>query len=194
MTRRVAKSSPSSPNRLAHRRRRRRACTASASAAPTGHADGDPTQDLRRPNGYALHPNGERHLRPLDTLRRVYPAVAQLRNLAIAERCRFSLDTLRYEYPEEIVPAGETTTSYLRRLTEEGFARRLAPESTPEDRRAKVRKLIEHELAIIAEARYEPFFLTVYDIVKFARSRAFSARAEAPPPIRWSAIASASPR
>jgi error-prone DNA polymerase len=121
--------------------------------------------------GYALHPNGERHLRPLETLRRVYPAAWLAETLAIARRCRFSLDTLRYEYPEEIVPAGETTTSYLRRLTEEGFARRLAPETTPEDRRAKVRKLIEHELAIIAEARYEPFFLTVYDIVKFARSK-----------------------
>jgi error-prone DNA polymerase len=121
--------------------------------------------------GYALYPNGERHLRPLETLRRVYPAAWLAETLAIARRCRFSLDTLRYEYPEEIVPAGETTTSYLRRLTEEGFARRLPIASTPEDKRAKVRKLIEHELAIIAEARYEPFFLTVYDIVKFARSR-----------------------
>src|SRR5437868_2182575 len=121
--------------------------------------------------GYALHPNGERHLRPLETLRRVYPAAWLAETLAIAGRCRFSLETLRYEYPEEIVPAGETTSSYLRRLTEEGFARRLPIESTPEDKRAKVRNLIEHELAIIAEARYEPFFLTVYDIVKFARSK-----------------------
>ena len=121
--------------------------------------------------GYALHPNGERHLRPLETLRRVYPAAWLAETLAIAQRCRFSLDTLRYEYPEEIVPTGETTTSYLRRLTEEGFASRLPIESTPEDKRAKVRKLIEHELSIIAEARYEPFFLTVYDIVKFARSK-----------------------
>src|SRR6202140_1262430 len=121
--------------------------------------------------GYALHPNGERHLRPLETLRRVYPAAWLAETLAIAECCRFSLDTLRYEYPEEIVPTGESTSSYLRRLTEEGFARRLPIETTPEDKRAKVRKLIEHELAIIAEARYEPFFLTVYDIVKFARSK-----------------------
>jgi error-prone DNA polymerase len=121
--------------------------------------------------GYALHPNGERHLRPLETLRRVYPAAWLAETLTIAGRCRFCLDSLRYEYPEEIVPAGETTTSYLRRLTEEGFASRLPIESTPEDRRAKVRKLIEHELSIIAEARYEPFFLTVYDIVKFARSK-----------------------
>ncbi|HEV2042659.1 MAG TPA: PHP domain-containing protein, partial [Casimicrobiaceae bacterium] len=90
--------------------------------------------------GYALHPNGERYLRPLETLRRVYPAAWLAETLAIAQRCRFSLDTLRYEYPEEIVPAGESTTSYLRRLTEEGFARRLPIESTPEDKRAKVRK------------------------------------------------------
>jgi error-prone DNA polymerase len=121
--------------------------------------------------GYALHPNGERHLRPLETLRRIYPPAWLAETLTIAERCRFSLDSLRYEYPEEIVPTGESTTSYLRRLTEEGFARRLPVESTPEDKRAKVLKLIEHELAIIAEARYEPFFLTVYDVVKFAREQ-----------------------
>ncbi len=76
---------------------------------------------------------------------------------------------LRYEYPEEIVPPGETTASYLRRLTEEGFARYFPPESTSEERRTKVRKQIEQELTIIAQAKYEPFFLTVYDIVKFAR-------------------------
>src|SRR5207237_10872250 len=98
--------------------------------------------------GYALHPNGERHLRPLETLRRVYPAAWLAETLAIARRCHFSLDTLRYEYPEEIVPTGETTTSYLRRLTEEGFARRLPIESTPGDRPAKVRKLSAHELAM----------------------------------------------
>jgi error-prone DNA polymerase len=121
--------------------------------------------------GYALHPNGERHLRPIETLRRIYPAAWLAETIAIAERCRFSLDSLRYEYPEEIVPTGESTSSYLRRLTEEGFARRLPVETTPPDKRAKVRKLIEHELAIIAEARYEPFFLTVYDIVEYARSK-----------------------
>jgi error-prone DNA polymerase len=121
--------------------------------------------------GYALHPNGERHLRPIETLRRLYPPAWLAETLVIAERCKFSLEMLRYEYPEEIVPAGETTSSYLRRLTEEGFARRLPVETTPPDKRAKVRKLIEHELAIIAEARYEPFFLTVYDIVEYARSK-----------------------
>src|SRR5215472_3727038 len=121
--------------------------------------------------GYALHPNGERHLRPLATLERLYPPAWLAETLVITERCRFSLDELRYEYPEEIVPAGETPTSYLRRLTEEGFARRFPETTTSEQARAKVRKLIEHELELIAEARYEAFFLTVYDVVEFARSK-----------------------
>ena len=121
--------------------------------------------------GYALHPNGERHLRPLETLQRIYPGAWLAETLVVAERCRFSLDELRYEYPEEIVPAGETPTSYLRRLTEEGFACRFPEATTSAPARTKVRKLIEHELALIAEARYEAFFLTVYDVVEFARSQ-----------------------
>ncbi|HEX5864355.1 MAG TPA: error-prone DNA polymerase [Casimicrobiaceae bacterium] len=121
--------------------------------------------------GYALYPNGERHLRPLETLQRLYPVAWLAETLAIAARCRFSLEELRYEYPEEIVPPGETPTSYLRRLTEEGFARRFPAATTSEAARAKVRKLIEHELTLIAEARYEAFFLTVYDIVEFARAK-----------------------
>ncbi len=121
--------------------------------------------------GYALHPNGERHLRPLETLRRIYPEAWLKETLAIAGRCTFSLEELRYEYPEEIVPPGETPTSYLRRLTEEGYARRFPEDRTPEDKRQKVRGLIEHELELIAEARYEAFFLTVYDIVEYARKQ-----------------------
>ena len=121
--------------------------------------------------GHALHPNGERHLRPLATLERIYPEAWLAETLAVAARCRFSLDELRYEYPEEIVPAGETPTAYLRRLTEQGFARRFPPAVTPPKDRIKVRALIERELALIAEKRYEAFFLTVYDIVKFAREK-----------------------
>ncbi|HKE39788.1 MAG TPA: error-prone DNA polymerase [Casimicrobiaceae bacterium] len=119
--------------------------------------------------GYALYPNGERHLRPLSTLERLYPAAWLAETLVVAEHCKFSLDELRYEYPEEIVPKGETPTSYLRRLTEEGFERRFPLARTSEAQRAKVRNLIEHELELIAEARYEAFFLTVYDVVEFAR-------------------------
>jgi error-prone DNA polymerase len=121
--------------------------------------------------GRALFPNGERYLRPLATLERLYPPEWCAETLGIAARCAFSLEELRYEYPEEIVPKGETPTSYLRRLTEEGFVRRFTPGSTTEAQRAKVRKLIEHELEIIAEAKYEAFFLTVRDVVEFARSK-----------------------
>ncbi len=121
--------------------------------------------------GHALYPNGERHLRPLTTLERLYPAAWLAETIELARRCAFSLDTLRYEYPEEIVPTGQTPTSHLRRLTEDGFARHFSSAATPDDKRAKVRRQIEHELALIAEKRYEPFFLTVYDVVDFARKQ-----------------------
>ena len=116
--------------------------------------------------GFALYPNGERHLRPLEVLQRVYPAELLEETVRIADAIDFSLDELRYEYPDEIVPTGETPASYLRKLTEEGMRRRWPQGVSP-----KVSRLIEHELALIAELRYEPYFLTVYDIVDFARSR-----------------------
>ncbi len=116
--------------------------------------------------GFALYPNGERHLRPLEVLQRIYPADLLEETVRIADAIDFSLDELRYEYPDEIVPAGETPGSYLRRLTGEGMHRRW-PQGTP----PKVTQLVEHELALIAELRYEPYFLTVYDIVAFARSQ-----------------------
>ena len=103
--------------------------------------------------GHALFSNGERHLRPLTTLERLYPAEWLAETINVAGRCAFSLDTLRYEYPEEIVPPEETPTSYLRRLTEDGFARHFSSARTPDDKRAKVRGQIEHELALIAEKR-----------------------------------------
>jgi error-prone DNA polymerase len=86
--------------------------------------------------------------------------------LIIAERCTFALDELRYEYPEEIVPAGETPTSHLRALTEKGCAKRW-PAGVP----PAVRQSIEHELRLIAELQFEPFFLTVHDVVQYARSQ-----------------------
>ena len=116
--------------------------------------------------GLALFPNGERHLRPLPRLRQIYPAPLLAQTLAIAERCSFTLDELRYEYPEEIVPAGETPTSHLRALTERGCARRW-PGGAPR----AVRASIEHELRLIAELKFEPFFLTVHDVVQYARSQ-----------------------
>jgi error-prone DNA polymerase len=116
--------------------------------------------------GFALYPNGERCLRSPQRLRELYPAPLLAQTLAIAERCTFNLDELRYEYPEEIVPAGETPTSHLRALTLQGCAYRW-PQGAP----AAVRENIEHELRLIAELKFEPFFLTVHDVVEYARSQ-----------------------
>jgi error-prone DNA polymerase len=116
--------------------------------------------------GYALYPNGERCLRSLQRLRELYPAPFLAQTLAIAERCTFKLDELRYEYPEEIVPPGETPASHLRALTMQGCAYRW-PGGAP----AAVRENIEHELRLIAELQFEPFFLTVHDVVEYARSQ-----------------------
>jgi error-prone DNA polymerase len=116
--------------------------------------------------GYALYPNGERCLRSLQRLRELYPAALLAQTVAIAERCTFKLDELRYEYPEEIVPPGETPASHLRALTLRGCAYRW-PQGAP----AAVRETIEHELRLIAELKFEPFFLTVHDVVEYARSQ-----------------------
>ncbi|HQX48087.1 MAG TPA: error-prone DNA polymerase, partial [Steroidobacteraceae bacterium] len=114
--------------------------------------------------GHALHRNGERYLRERGRLVKIYPASLLAASIEIAARCRFSLEELRYEYPREVVPVGATATSHLRELVETG-ARDRWPLGVP----AKVRALLEHELALIAELRYEPYFLTVHDIVRFAR-------------------------
>jgi error-prone DNA polymerase len=116
--------------------------------------------------GHALHPNAERSLRLRMRLAQLYPSALLAETLAVAERCSFSLDELRYEYPEELVPAGQTPASWLRQLTLDGLGRRF-PDGIPD----RVRALIEHELRLIAELRYEAFFLTVHDVVRFARER-----------------------
>jgi error-prone DNA polymerase len=116
--------------------------------------------------GHALYPNAERSLRLRVRLAQLYPEALLRETVAIAERCHFSLDSLRYEYPEELVPAGETPASWLRKLTEEGLRRRF-PSGIP----LHVESLVKHELALIAELGYEPFFLTVHDVVAFARSQ-----------------------
>ena len=124
---------------------------------------------LRKPVrecGRALAPNGERNLRLRMRLAQLYPPELLAETLRVAERCAFSLDELRYEYPEELVPAGETPATWLRRLTDEGLAWRF-PSGVAEH----VRELVEHELQLIADLAYEPYFLTVHDLVRFARSR-----------------------
>jgi error-prone DNA polymerase len=116
--------------------------------------------------GFTLYPNGERHLRSRKTLQYIYPQELLAESVRIAETIDFSLDELCYEYPDELVPAGDTPASYLRHLTEQGMWRRW-PGGIPD----KVIALVEHELKLIAELRYEPYFLTVHDIVAFARSK-----------------------
>ena len=116
--------------------------------------------------GFDLQPNAEQHLRARVRLAQIYPSALLEQTLQIARRCTFSLDELRYEYPEEIVPAGETLESHLRRMTYEGASRRFA-QGIP----LKVQEQLEHELQLIHELAYEPYFLTVYDVVRFARSQ-----------------------
>jgi error-prone DNA polymerase len=112
--------------------------------------------------------NGERHLQER---RRIAERFAPLRGavertVEIAARCTFSLDELRYEYPEACVPAGCTAREHLAHLAWKGATRRY-PDGVPE----KVRELVAHELTLVAELGYEAYFLTVFDIVRFARRR-----------------------
>lgn len=116
--------------------------------------------------GYALAPNAEQHLRSRARIAKLFSADEIAQTCAILDACHFSLKELEYEYPLELVPRGHTPTSYLRQETWAGVARRYW-NGVPE----KVAKQIRHELALIAKLNYEPFFLTVYDIVKFARSQ-----------------------
>ncbi|MGE5609488.1 MAG: PHP domain-containing protein, partial [Bacillota bacterium] len=118
--------------------------------------------------GFRLFPNGERYLKSPGQMQRLFADYPQAirRGLEIAEQCTFSLNELRYEYPNELVPTGMSAIAYLAELTWHGAAERY-PQGIPE----KVRKLIEHELVLIEQLKYEAYFLTVYDLVTFARSR-----------------------
>jgi error-prone DNA polymerase len=116
--------------------------------------------------GYQLAPNAEQHLRSRVRMANIYPRATLDETLRIASLCSFSLDELRYEYPDEVVPSGHTATSYLRSETYIGAHRRFR-DGIP----ARVQAQIEHELGLISEMRYEHYFLTVYDIVRFARSQ-----------------------
>jgi error-prone DNA polymerase len=118
--------------------------------------------------GFRLFPNGERYLKPPELMHHLFRDLphALERTIETTQRCTFSLDELRYEYPDEIVPAGKTMPAYLAELTWAG-ARERYPNG-PDD---KTRELIRHELMLIEQLKIEAYFLTVYDIVKFARSR-----------------------
>jgi error-prone DNA polymerase len=123
--------------------------------------------------GYRLIANAERHLKAPQEMARLFRGCedAVERSLEIVERCRFSLDELRYEYPEEPVPEGLTAQQCLAELTWEGTAERFPAKHFPGGVPDKVRGLIEHELQLIERLDYARYFLTVHDIVRFARAR-----------------------
>ncbi|SEL85146.1 DNA polymerase III, alpha subunit [Pseudoxanthomonas sp. GM95] len=118
--------------------------------------------------GAVLFRNGERHLRSRRALGNIYPAALLQAAVEVAQRCSgFDLKRdVKYDYPAELVPAGHTATSYLRELTEAGLKWRY-----PEGVSDKVRALVEKELALVEFKGYEAFFLTVQDVVHFARSK-----------------------
>jgi len=118
--------------------------------------------------GLQLEANAERHLKAPHEMARLFKGYedALARTLEIADACRFSLDELVYEYPDEPTPPGKSPQAHLEDLTWEG-ARWRFPDGIPE----KVRALIARELALIGELNYAPYFLTVHDIVSFARAQ-----------------------
>jgi error-prone DNA polymerase len=116
--------------------------------------------------GLSRQMNAERYLKPLKVLQHQYPTALLEESRRIAELCHFSMAELHYEYPREVVPNDVTPQQYLRQLSEQGAKLRW-PSGVP----IKVTKLIEYELRIIQELQYEYYFLTVYDIVAFARTQ-----------------------
>jgi error-prone DNA polymerase len=116
--------------------------------------------------GMALQPNAERHLRPKLRLGSLFPGEWLANTLIVAGRCQFSLESIRYQYPMETVPAGMTPSRALRMFTIEGAKKRY-PSGVP----WSVRRQLVHELRLIAECRYEMYFLTVHDIVRYAREQ-----------------------
>ncbi|WP_404363402.1 error-prone DNA polymerase [Marinobacter sp.] len=116
--------------------------------------------------GLHLFQNGERYLRPQKVLKRLYPESWLAESQAIAEQCSFEPGSLRYEYPPDLVPEGISAGEHLQRLTREGELARF-PEGTP----FPIQALIRKELRLIAEMNYEHYFLTLEDIVRFARNR-----------------------
>ncbi len=115
---------------------------------------------------HLLKPNAENHLRSLKKLHSIYPADWLLQTHIIAEQCHFDLRSIRYNYPKDTLPGQYTAEAYLRLLVNQGVKRRFG-ERVTED----ITHTIEKELALIRSKNYEHYFLTVYDIVRFARSQ-----------------------
>ena len=116
--------------------------------------------------GFELQDNAERHLRQRKRLAEIFPADLLAATNEVAARCNFDIEEIKYNYPLETVPKGMTPTEALRAMTYEGAHARW-PEGIPD----KVERLVEKELALIEQCKYEMFFLTVHDIVRFARSK-----------------------
>ena len=118
--------------------------------------------------GDLLLPNAQRHLQTIPQRQQAFASLpeALARTGEIVDRCNFCLSQLRYEYPEELAPDGQPPIEYLRELTRAGSAHRY-PGGVP----AKVQDQIAHELKLIDELHYEAYFLTVWDLVRFARNR-----------------------
>lgn len=123
---------------------------------------GQPVSQL----GYQLPINGQQYLRSRAVLKKIYPSPWLKESVSIAQQCVFSLSELRYEYPRELVPSGYTAKDWLRQLTLKGMQQRW-PQGVPDH----VEALVNKELKLIAELQYEHFFLTVHDVVVFARSQ-----------------------
>lgn len=113
-----------------------------------------------------LRPNAEHHLRTRLQLANLYPSQARAQTLHIAQQCVFSLGEIRYQYPQEVCPSSMSPSQYLRAQTWLGAEKRY-PQGLP----LAIAQRLDEELAIIAELQYEAYFLTLYDIVNFARSR-----------------------
>ncbi|RZO84461.1 MAG: DNA polymerase III subunit alpha [Oceanococcus sp.] len=116
--------------------------------------------------GLRLFPNGERHLREPRALSPLYPSELLSETLRVADLCQFSLEQLQYRYPAEDLPPGLTANEHLRQLTEKGL-RKHWPDGAPK----RVRALIEKELKVIKALDYPHYFLTVYDIMRWAKSQ-----------------------
>lgn len=130
----------------------------------TAIREGTPVHQL----GRKLLGNAERTLRPLKKLQSLYPDAWLKASVDIARRCQFSLSELQYQYPEELIPEGYTPTQYLRESVLKGMATRFAQQP---DNYFAIKRIIIKELRLIAEMQYEYFFLTIYDIVQFAKAQ-----------------------
>jgi error-prone DNA polymerase len=123
--------------------------------------------------GLQLSVNAERHLKAPGEMARLFAAFPDAidRTLAIVRSCRFSLGELNYEYPDEPVPPGKTAQEHLEDLTWAGAQRRYPKDKYPDGIPDDVRKRLNDELAVIAKLHYARYFLTVHDVVSFARTR-----------------------